>query len=140
MKQIPGLLFVPKELRTIGKPIVRIGEGVEAVIEPQLASTAGVGADVGGRARTSHDVLAVIASDVATAEFGTIAAWETEIAMTDAAGRVGTGMTAVPAQGLAPDLETDGEVTGLAAGTGGIVIAMWIETEIGTVNVGTWLP
>lgn len=55
--------------------------------------------------------------------------------MTDAAGRVGTEMTAVPGRGLAPDLETDGEVIGLAAGTGGIVIVMWIV--IGTVNVGT---
>jgi hypothetical protein len=44
-------------------------------------------------------------------------------------------MTVVPAQGLDLDLETDGEVIGLAAGTGGIVIVMWIV--IGTVNVGT---
>jgi hypothetical protein len=74
MNWIPGLLSVPKEVKTTGRPIVRIGERVEVAIEPRLASIAGVEADVGGRALTGHDVLAVIASDVATAEFGTIAA------------------------------------------------------------------
>lgn len=65
---------MPKELRMTGRPIVRIGERVEAAIEPRLASTAGVEAVVGGRALTGPDVLAGIGSDVATAELGTIAA------------------------------------------------------------------
>jgi hypothetical protein len=108
-----------------------IGEGAEVVIELRLGDIAEVEADVGTRVLSGHDEIVEIVTDDVAVGTETIAAWETETAMTDFADQAETEMIAgtVHVHGLV----TDEEVTGHAVATGGTETGTEIGIETETV-------